>query len=86
MEYFCIDWLALACGVISTYFIGNQRRCGFVFSMVGNSGWLILGIFTGSEGLVISSFISVTMYLRGWLKWRGVELADLSGSKERINQ
>ena len=76
MQYSGVDWVALLCGVIGLYLIGNKSRAGFVFGILAQTGWIILGMYSGSGGLVISSCIAVTLYVRAWIKWRPNSTSD----------
>ena len=69
-QYYGFDWLAMICGLSGTYLLGSRSKYGFVFCMLGSSAWLAVGFLVNSLPLIVSSFISIALHLRGFLNWR----------------
>lgn len=80
LQFYGIDWLATACGLLGVYLIGNKNKIGFVLFMIASMSWITFGILTGSVAVIIGSTIFLMMHLRGLLKWNR-EARDL---KENI--
>lgn len=77
LQYYGIDWLATACGLLGVYFLGNKNKIGFVLFMVASMSWITFGVLTGSIAVIIGSSIFLMMHLRGWLSWtRDAKLAQ----------
>lgn len=69
LQYYGIDWLATACGLLGVYLLGNKNKIGFVLFMVASMSWITFGVLTGSVAVIIGSTIFLMMHLRGLLKW-----------------
>jgi hypothetical protein len=68
-QFYGIDWLATACGLLGVYLLGNKNKLGFVLFMVASLSWVTFGVLTGSIAVVIGSSIFLMMHLRGFLRW-----------------
>ena len=69
LQYYGIDWLATACGLLGVYLLGNKNKIGFVLFMIASMSWVTFGVLTGSVAVIIGSTIFLMMHLRGLLKW-----------------
>jgi len=49
--------------------LGNKSRGGFITMMGGNTCWVLLGVLTGSLGLIAANIVFLIMNLRGFVKW-----------------
>jgi Nicotinamide mononucleotide transporter len=77
MQYYGIDWLATASGLLGVYLLGNKNKIGFLLFMVASVSWITFGIMTGSIAVMIGSSIFFVMHFRGFLRWRKeAELAN----------
>jgi hypothetical protein len=73
LQYYGVDWLATACGLLGVFLLGNKNKIGFVMYMIASLSWLVFGILTNSIAMTIGSSIFLTLHLRGFLKWIKVE-------------
>ena len=71
-QYYGIDWLATACGLLGVYMLGNKNRVGFVLFMIASASWVTFGVLTQSIAVVLGSLTFLIMHLRGLLKWSRV--------------
>ena len=69
VQYYGIDWLAMALTLVAIYLLGNKSRAGFGTMMCGNLCWMGLGVLTGSLALVIANLTFFSMNVRGFVKW-----------------
>lgn len=69
MQYYGIDWLATACGLLGVYLLGNKNKLGFVLFMVASLSWISFGLLTESIAVIIGSSIFFVMHLRGFRNW-----------------
>jgi hypothetical protein len=66
--------------LIGMYFIGRKHRAGFIFGILGEASWLVRGLTTGMNDLIILSGIFVAMHLYNFCKWkRKYPYADKNG-------
>ncbi len=69
LQYYGVDWLAMAFTFFAIWLIGNQNRLGFVLMMCGNTSWVVVGYLTGSIALIAANVIFFLMNMRAILKW-----------------
>lgn len=69
MQYYGVDWLAMAFTLVAIYQLGNKQRMGFVLMIIGNAFWIGLGVFTASLALILANSIFAAMNVRGIIKW-----------------
>ena len=69
LQYYRIDWLATACGLLGVYLLGNKNKVGFVLFMGASLSWITFGVLTGSIAVIVGSSIFLMMHLRGWISW-----------------
>lgn len=69
LQFYGIDWLATACGLLGVYLLGNKNKIGFVLFMLASMSWITFGVLTGSIAVIIGSSIFLMMHLRGFLRW-----------------
>lgn len=50
--------------------IGNKRRGAFVFSMIGESAWIVKSALLGMWDLAFICVIFFVMALRAYRKWK----------------
>jgi hypothetical protein len=71
LNYYGLDWLAMASSLLAVYLIGNKNRAGFVCYIVANILWIYLGIFKmESWGISIGNIFFFMMNFRGFIKWK----------------
>jgi len=69
LQFYGIDWLATACGLLGVYLLGNQNKFGFVVFMFASLSWIVFGSITGSYAVIIGSTIFLVLHARGLYKW-----------------
>jgi hypothetical protein len=84
LQYYGIDWFATACGLIAVALLGNKNKFGFLVFMMASLSWITFGLYVGSYAIVTGSSIFFVMHLRGFLKWRRDEHADLHLQTEQV--
>ena len=52
------------------YMISRKNKVGWVFRLIGQVGWLVLGFLTGFSSIWIWGFVFVVMDLYGYISWR----------------
>ncbi|PIQ76743.1 hypothetical protein COU78_04085 [Candidatus Peregrinibacteria bacterium CG10_big_fil_rev_8_21_14_0_10_49_24] len=75
-NYHGADWAGMILQCISIYFLGNQKRIGFLMGIGGNAGWFIFGILTGSIPDLLSQCVVATLNCRGYLQWHTSNIED----------
>ena len=70
LKYQGIDWIAMVMTFFFLYYLGEKRRCGFVFGILASISWLTFGILAESIANVIANVIFITLNLRGYLNWK----------------
>ena len=69
-QFYATDWLAMFLTFVAFYFLGEQKKVGFIFGMLANIAWLIFAILAGSIATVIANIVLFGLNLRGFLKWK----------------
>ena len=69
LQYFGLDWVAMALTFTAIYLLGNKSRNGFVVMMVGNLCWTSIGLWVHSYGMVVANLGFFLMNVRGYRKW-----------------
>ena len=72
-NYYGVDWIACVFTFVAIYLLGNKARAGFVIMMCGNSCWVIVGLLTHSNAMVIANAVFFAMNLRGFMRWAASE-------------
>lgn len=71
--YFGLDWVATILTIIALYLMGEQKRAGFVYMIVGNLCWMAMGALAHSVALVFANVVFITLNWRGFRKWKLAE-------------
>ncbi len=75
MQYYFIDWVAMALSLLAVYLLGQKNRLGFVSFMLSNVLWAVVGLLADSMGIFIGNLVFLAMNLHGFLKWRAAAAA-----------
>lgn len=67
MEY--IQWIGNIFIIIGLWLIGNKRKEAFIFSIIGESLWIIYSIQIELYSLTFICFVFGALALRSWVKW-----------------
>lgn len=73
LNYYGVDWLAMATTFISLYLLGRKNRNGFIFGLVANFSWMTFGIMAQSVANVIANILFAGLNIRGFYKWGKTE-------------
>ena len=68
-QYYGSDWIATISTFAWIYLIGNKKRSGFIFAIIGSISWLIFGWLNHSFPSVIANSVFILLNIRGFLKW-----------------
>ncbi len=69
LRYYAIDWMAMSATLFAVWMLGNKNKYGFVFFIISNILWMIVGVLTQSSAILVGNFIFLLINLRGFLKW-----------------
>lgn len=77
MDYYGLDWVGTALGLASIYYLGRQRRVGFVLRILASIFWILFGLVAGTVAGVIANVAVILLSLKGFREWtRGSREAD----------
>lgn len=69
-KYYGLDLIATFITFLGTYYLGNQKRYGFLIILSGNVVWLAFGIWAQSLGIIIANIGLGALNIRGYQKWK----------------
>ena len=69
-KYYGIDWTAMIMTFCFLYYVGEEKRSGFVFGILASISWLIFGILAESIANILANLIFITLNVRGYVKWK----------------
>ncbi len=69
LKYYGLDWVAAVLVIIGIYLIGNKKRSGFLFSMLGVVANFLVSVIIDSVPYIALNIILFTLQLRGYIKW-----------------
>lgn len=70
MQYYFLDWISMALSLLAVYLLGQKNRIGFISFMISNVGWIIIGIWADSYGIIVGNIVFLGLNLRGYFKWQ----------------
>lgn len=65
-----MGWVANLLLVLSMWLVGSKKRVCFIFGVLGNALWVIIGFQRGTPDLYVISALMVIFNARGWFKWQ----------------
>jgi hypothetical protein len=68
-QYYLVDWVGMCCIILTIYKIGEKKRCGFLFGVMGSIAWLIFSVLAQSLASISLNIIMIGLYIRGYVKW-----------------
>jgi len=71
MNYYGLDWIGTALGLISIYYLGRKRKIGFVFRIAASVFWVAFGIVAGTAAGVIANVAVIILSVSGLKQWNG---------------
>jgi len=69
-KYHGIDWIAIIMTFLTLYYLGEKRRCGFIYGILASLSWLTFGVLADSIANIIANVIFIALNLRGYLNWQ----------------
>ena len=73
MTYHGLDWLGTIAGLASIYYLGRQRRVGFVLRIIASLFWVAFGIVAGTVAGVIANIAVILLSFKGIREWKRAE-------------
>jgi hypothetical protein len=71
LNYYGLDWLAMALSLLALWLIGNKNRMGFAVFVLANLTWIVVGVWLmQSAGIVLGNVVFLAMNVRGYLNWK----------------
>jgi nicotinamide riboside transporter PnuC len=64
-----MDWIGNVFIVIGLWFIGNKKRWAFIFSVIGESAWIIYSLTIGLYSLALICTVFAGLAVRSYWKW-----------------
>jgi len=64
-----LGWAGNVAIVAGLWGIGNQRRGAFLFSIVGESAWIVKSTINRQWDLAFICVIFAALAIRSWVKW-----------------
>ena len=72
-----LGWIGMIITLIAIHLLGKKEKEGWVFQIIGNVAWIIVGIAT-SYGLVILNIIITIIAIKSYRRWDRDEMVDNS--------
>ena len=69
MNYYFLDWIAMAASFLAVYLLGQKNKLGFISFLFANISWVAVGVLAESAGILIGNIGFFALNLRGFLKW-----------------
>jgi nicotinamide riboside transporter PnuC len=82
LRYYGLDWAGMVFAFVSLYYIGKQRKRGFLIGIGGNIAWLGFAILAESLANLLANIIYIALNCRGFWKWKHEKTASGSPTDE----
>lgn len=69
MTNFLLGWVGNVSIVLGLWGIGNKNRKAFLFSMVGETAWIVKSILTSQWDLAFICCVFCALAIRSYIKW-----------------
>lgn len=70
MRYYGLDWFGTILGLASIYYLGRQRRVGFVLRIAASVFWVAFGVVAGTLAGVLANVAVILLSLNGIREWK----------------
>jgi nicotinamide riboside transporter PnuC len=70
LDFYGIDWMAMALNFLAVFLLGVQNKKGFLFFIMANLSWVIVGMMTGSYAIIAGNLGFVALNSLGFWKWQ----------------
>ena len=67
------DWFGMIFGLMSTYFVAKEKRCGFIYGVLCGLGWVTFGFLTHSVASILSNIFFILFNCYGFFRWKKKE-------------
>ena len=64
-----MDWIACVFEILGSLLIGNKKKSGFLFLIMGSIFWFLTAFSSGLNGLKMVSIIFFLINIRNYIKW-----------------
>lgn len=71
-QYYGVDWAVTVTVFISMFMLGDKKIAGFIMGMFSTLLALVFSFQIESIANGITALVLFALYLRGFLKWRGM--------------
>lgn len=69
LQYYGVDWLAMALTLLAIWLIGNRTRSGFYVHIAGNFCWIAMGFMADSMATMLANAAFVLVNIRALVLW-----------------
>jgi nicotinamide riboside transporter PnuC len=69
-RYYGFDWLGMFFAIISIYYLGKERKRGFLFGLAGNVSWMGFAILAESLANLLANLVYIGLNCRGFWNWK----------------
>ena len=69
MQYYGTDWMGTVLGLASIYYLGQQRRMGFILRILASVFWVFFGVIAGTPAGVIANVAVILLSIKGVCEW-----------------
>lgn len=76
LQFYGLDWVAMALGLTGSYMISNQDKRGFAFSAVACACGLCVAIISGQTGFIAYNAVLIALMLKGYATWGRAKTAS----------
>lgn len=68
-QYYSLDFVAIICMFVSIWLLGNRRREGFIFGMIGTLCFIAFNALVFSIPGMVGNLVLLWLNIRGWQRW-----------------
>src|SRR5215510_8282560 len=69
MQYYGVDWIGTVLGLASIYYLGQQRRVGFLLRIMASVCWVLFGVMVGTPAGVLANVAVIILSFKGIREW-----------------
>lgn len=64
-----MDWVAAICILTQTYLVGQEKKVGWIFGIIGGLVYLVVALQNKLYGIVFLETIFVSLSVYNFIKW-----------------
>ena len=69
MRYYGFDWVGTVLGLTSIYYLGRQRRLGFVLRILASMFWVAFGVLAKTPAAIIANIAVILLSIHAVSAW-----------------